>query len=93
MVDCFSIFDKQAKKRQEVYRKKGYEVEDIKYNVESNSILGNKKYYFHNILNKVEESSKKENKAIRESDFNQIVILNHWEETMVELSIYPTPIV
>jgi ERCC4-related helicase len=62
MVDCFSIFDKQAKKRQEVYRKKGYEVEDIKYNVESNSILGKKKYYYHNILNKVDESYDEENK-------------------------------
>lgn len=60
MVDCFSIFDKQAKKRHEVYRKKGYEVEDIKYNVESNSILGKKKYFYHNILNKVEESSQEE---------------------------------
>jgi len=77
MVDCFSIFDKQAKKRQEVYRKKGYEVEDIKYNVESNSILGKKKYYFHNILNKVEKSYEEENKN-GESKSESIFIQNKW---------------
>jgi len=52
MVDCFSLFEKQSKKRLDIYKKKSYEVEDIKYNIETNNVLGRKKYFFHNILKK-----------------------------------------
>jgi superfamily II DNA or RNA helicase len=56
MVDCFSLFEKQSKKRLDIYKKKGYEVEDIKYNVETNNVLGRKKYFFHNVLKKEQDN-------------------------------------
>jgi superfamily II DNA or RNA helicase len=57
IVDCFSLFEKQSKKRVDVYKKKAYEVEDIKYNIETNNELGRKKYFYHNILKKNEEDN------------------------------------
>jgi superfamily II DNA or RNA helicase len=64
MVDCFSLFEKQSKKRLDVYKKKAYEVEDIKYNIETSNVLGRKKYFFHNVLKK----DKKENDSDNSDD-------------------------
>jgi superfamily II DNA or RNA helicase len=64
MVDCFSLFEKQSKKRLDVYKKKAYEVEDIKYNIETTNVLGRKKYFFHNVLKK----DKKENDSDNSDD-------------------------
>lgn len=49
IVDNFSIFERQSKKRLEVYRKNKYEVEDIKYDLDKNEIFERKKYHYHNI--------------------------------------------
>ena len=49
LVDNFSIFEKQAKKRLDLYRKNKYEVEDIKYDLDKNEIFERKKYHYHSI--------------------------------------------
>ena len=49
MIDNFSIFERQGKKRLDLYRKNKYEVEDIKYDLDKNEIFERKKYHYHNI--------------------------------------------
>ena len=49
LVDNFSVFEKQGKKRLDVYRKNKYEVEDIKFDMDKNEIFERKKYHYHNI--------------------------------------------
>ena len=48
-VDNFSIFERQGKKRLDLYRKNKYEVEDIKYDLDRNEIFERKKYHYHSI--------------------------------------------
>jgi superfamily II DNA or RNA helicase len=47
MVDKFSIFENQSKKRFAVYKKKKYQIEDITYNLEKNIATMHKNYCFH----------------------------------------------
>ena len=49
LVDNFSIFERQGKKRLDLYRKNKYEVEDIKYDLDKNEIFERKRYHYHNI--------------------------------------------
>ena len=49
VVDKFSIFEGQAKKRFSVYKKKGYEIVDVPYNMDK-GIYGIEKKYFHHKL-------------------------------------------
>ncbi len=48
-VDQFSVFESQARKRLDVYKKKGYEVNDIHVQIDKTDfpILHEKKYQFH----------------------------------------------
>ena len=48
IVDQFSIFENQSKKRFNVYKKKKYQIEDITYNIDKNIATMNKNYFFHN---------------------------------------------
>jgi superfamily II DNA or RNA helicase len=48
VIDQFSIFEGQAKKRFVVYKKKGYEIIDIPYNIDK-GISGIKKSYSHHL--------------------------------------------
>jgi superfamily II DNA or RNA helicase len=48
IVDQFSIFDNQSKKRFNVYKKKNYQIEDIIYNLDKSVVTMNKNYFFHN---------------------------------------------
>lgn len=48
-VDNFSIFERQGKKRLDLYRKNKYEVEDIKYDLDKNKIFERKNYHYHSI--------------------------------------------
>ena len=56
-VDNFLIFERQGKKRLDLYKKNKYEVEDIKYDLDKNEIFERKKYHYHNI--NVNDSSNK----------------------------------
>jgi superfamily II DNA or RNA helicase len=47
IVDQFSIFSGQSKKRFNVYKKKKYEVEDFMYHLDSGFELSSSKYSFH----------------------------------------------
>ena len=49
IIDNFSIFERQGKKRLDLYKKNKYEVEDIKYDLDKNEIFERKKYHYHNI--------------------------------------------
>jgi superfamily II DNA or RNA helicase len=49
LVDNFSVFEKQGKKRLDLYRKNKYEVEDLKFDMDKNQIFERKKYHYHNI--------------------------------------------
>ena len=62
IVDNFSIFERQSKKRLDLYKKNKYEVEDIKYDLDKNEIFERKKYHYHNI--NVNESDKLKNTEI-----------------------------
>ena len=70
-VDCFSLFEKQGKKRLDIYKKKSYEVEDIKYNLESDNILGRKKYFYHNVLNKIDKNNDDNNDDNNDNNDNE----------------------
>jgi superfamily II DNA or RNA helicase len=47
VVDAFSIFENQARKRMKVYEKKKYEVTDIFYNLDHSIIEKKKNYHYH----------------------------------------------
>ena len=47
IVDDFSIFENQARKRLKVYEKKNYDVQDIKYNIDTGTILNTRNYRYH----------------------------------------------
>jgi len=50
IVDQFSIFENQSKKRFNVYKKKKYQIEDITYNLDKTIATMNKNYFFHNCI-------------------------------------------
>ena len=60
MVDKFSIFENQARKRFAVYKKKKYEIEDITYNLDKNVITLRKNYAFHKNFNDSESDDDNE---------------------------------
>jgi superfamily II DNA or RNA helicase len=47
IVDDFSIFENQGRKRLKVYEKKNYDVQDIKYNIDTGIILNTRNYRYH----------------------------------------------
>jgi len=47
MVDTFSIFENQSRKRMKVYEKKKYQVTDIFYNLDKSFLKKKKEYYYH----------------------------------------------
>ena len=56
IVDTFSVFESQSRKRFAVYKKKKYNMEDISYNLDKNVVTMNKNYYFHNCVIKDDSS-------------------------------------
>jgi superfamily II DNA or RNA helicase len=66
IVDKFSIFESQSRKRFNVYKKKKYEIEDIMYNLDNSIVTMNKNYFFHNCFN--DNSSDSENSTINLND-------------------------
>jgi len=63
IVDIFSIFENQSRKRFSVYKKKKYEIEDIRYNLDKDVVLIRKTYNFHNLpINNSDDSSEGEDK-------------------------------
>jgi superfamily II DNA or RNA helicase len=57
IVDTFSIFDGQSRKRFAVYKKKKYQIEDINYNLDKSIVKMTKKYQFHNLKTKDSDES------------------------------------
>lgn len=49
VVDTFSVFNRQSKKRFDVYRKNKYKIEDIRYDMDKDEIFLRKNYSFHPI--------------------------------------------
>ena len=47
IVDSFSIFENQGRKRLKVYEKKNYDVQDISYNIDTGTILNTRNYRYH----------------------------------------------
>jgi superfamily II DNA or RNA helicase len=60
IVDKFSIFENQSRKRFNVYKKKKYDIEDISYNLDTSTITMTKGYFFHNCFGDEESNSDKE---------------------------------
>jgi len=59
VVDTFSVFENQSKKRFAIYKKKKYQISDITFNLDKNVILYTKEYPFHNFI-KLDGSSDEE---------------------------------
>jgi hypothetical protein len=57
IVDTFSVFESQSRKRFAVYKKKKYMIEDISYNLDKNVVIMSKNYFFHNIAIKDDNDS------------------------------------
>ena len=57
MVDTFSVFESQSRKRYAVYKKKKYMIEDISYNLDKNVVIMSKNYFFHNVAIKDDNAS------------------------------------
>jgi len=60
MVDQFSIFENQSRKRLIVYKKKKYQIEDITYNLDKNIIIMNKDYTYKNDSENEDENEDEE---------------------------------
>ena len=65
IIDQFSIFDNQSKKRFNVYKKKKYQIEDITYNLDKDIASMNKNYFFHNCKTSSDSESENENDDIK----------------------------
>lgn len=70
MVDKFSIFENQSRKRFDVYKKKKYQIEDITYNLDKNIATMHKNYFFHNstLNNESDDDIDENNLDILEND-------------------------
>ena len=71
VVDTFSVFESQARKRYAVYKKKKYMMEDISYNLDKNVVIMSKNYFFHNIAIKddnIDENDNEENDTKEKND-------------------------
>ena len=74
IVDKFSVFENQARKRFNVYKKKKYNIEDITYNLDKSVITMNKNYCFHQNLTESDDS---------EED-NNVINLNDDEDNFID---------
>jgi superfamily II DNA or RNA helicase len=70
IVDKFSIFENQSRKRFDVYKKKKYQIEDITYNLDKNIATMHKNYFFHNstLNNESDDDIDENNLDILEND-------------------------
>ena len=69
VVDKFSIFENQGRKRFTVYKGKKYEIEDISYNLDKDVITMMKKYHFHNCFgDESDEEDVKKGKKIEKTE-------------------------
>ena len=57
VVDLFSIFENQSRKRFTVYKKKKYQISDISYNLDNDYVTMNKDYFFHNNFDEDSDNS------------------------------------
>ena len=70
IVDKFSIFESQGRKRLDVYRKKKYQVTDISYNLDKKECTIKKNYSYHNCKkNKGNDSSDDEEETKNDKIF------------------------
>ena len=78
ILDSFSIFENQGRKRLKVYEKKNYDVQDIKYNIDTGTILNTRNYRYHLNNKKCKNGSDNETEesldSIDSDDTNNIVI-------------------
>ena len=75
IVDQFSVFERQAKKRFEVFRKNKSEIQDIKFDLDKNEIYMRKNYDYHHI----DFEEKKKPKKKETLDLNQFQFSNNNE--------------
>ena len=68
IVDKFSIFENQSKKRFSVYKKKKYQIKDIYYNLDKNIITMNKEYSFHNCIINDDDSDGSEKEDLKSNE-------------------------
>jgi superfamily II DNA or RNA helicase len=68
IVDTFSVFESQSRKRFAVYRKKKYMIEDICYNLDKNVVIMSKNYFFHNIAIKDDSDDENEGNNLKEKN-------------------------
>jgi superfamily II DNA or RNA helicase len=61
IVDKFSIYENQARKRFALFKKKKYQIEDIQYDLDRMKKGISKNYFFHNIKDDSDESVESEN--------------------------------
>jgi hypothetical protein len=76
IVDKFSVFENQARKRFNVYKKKKYNIEDITYNLDKSVITMNKNYCFHQNLTESDDSEEDNN--------NNVINLNDDEDNFID---------
>ena len=67
--DQFSLFENQCRKRFTIYKKKRYMIQDITYNLDKNTILMNKNYFFHNCV-KVDDTDSDKDDEIKLSNID-----------------------
>jgi superfamily II DNA or RNA helicase len=69
IVDKFSIYENQARKRFALFKKKKYQIEDIQYNLDNMKKGISKNYFYHNIKGEdSEESDENEMCSTKDSD-------------------------
>ncbi len=66
IVDKFSIYENQSRKRFALFKKKKYQIEDIQYNLDTNKKGISKNYFFHNC----KDSSSDESDFTNDTDDN-----------------------
>jgi superfamily II DNA or RNA helicase len=74
IVDIFSVFESQSRKRFAVYKKKKYMIEDISYNLDKNVVIMSKNYFFHNIAIKDDSDEIDDNEGNDREEKNEVDI-------------------
>ncbi len=70
VIDTFSVFENQARKRFAVFKKKKYMIEDINYNIDTQTKGFIKKYNFHMCTDKIESSSENDEEESEEEEID-----------------------
>jgi superfamily II DNA or RNA helicase len=72
IVDKFSIYENQSRKRFALFKKKKYQIEDIHYDLDRNKKGMSKNYFFHNIKDTEKSDTEKSDSEYEDKELSSV---------------------